>query len=320
VSPAPTSDLAAVIVGCGRIAGGFNEASEAQALTHAVSYRRLGIPIAGCCDVDPERARAFAERWGVERHGIRLEDVVGTEPVIVSVCTPPEAQPGLFASIVAFPNVRAVLLEKPLGATFAAARDIDRQARAWGRPVLVNYFRAFTSFYRDLDRRLRDKSWGETRHVIVHHAGTLQSHASHALERLVSAFGSITSLGRLAGAAHSFEVSFAGGPRAIFVALSGLDYSVFEIEVFCERARLRVVDSERRVELFAAAPDPAFPGYRGLEAAPSDLPEITHEMIEAVEAAVSAARAGRDESDVLSRAVEVARALDAAGGVTLSGS
>src|SRR5207344_3228092 len=126
-----------------------------QVLTHALAYRRLGIPIVGCCDRDPARAQAFAQRWGVARHGPRVEDVLGETPTIVSVCTPPSAQPEILRALTAHPAVRTILLEKPLGATLAAAEDMSRQADAWGRPVLMNYFRAFTAFYRDLEEQLR---------------------------------------------------------------------------------------------------------------------------------------------------------------------
>ena len=311
-------------MGCGRIAGGFNEHSEAQVLTHALAYRRLGIPIAGCCDRDPERARAFAQRWGIARHGLSVPDVIGDSPVVVSVCTPPTAQPEILRALTAQPSVRAALLEKPLGATLAAAEDLAGQADAWGRPVLVNYFRAFTAFYRDLEGQLRDSRWGAVRGVTVHYKGTLASHVSHALERLIASFGAPVRVRRLAGddAAPLFEATFPQGARALFVPLPDVAYSVFELDFFGEKGRLRVVDSERRVELSAARPDADYAGYSVLEAVSSDAPALTFEMTGAVEAAVEAARRGRDASGIRQRAVEVARALEGAAGprARLSGS
>jgi predicted dehydrogenase len=327
VSDAPSPDpagLAAVIVGCGRIAGGFNEHSEAQVLTHALAYRRLGIPMAGCCDRDPARARAFAQRWGIARHGVRAEDVIGDAPVVVSVCTPPSAQPEILRALMAHPSVRAVLLEKPLGATLAAAEELSRQAEAWGRPVLVNYFRAFTAFYRDLEGQLRGPRWGAVRSVTAHYKGTLASHVSHALERLIASFGAPASVRRLAGDDDTplFEATFREGVRALFVPLPDVSYSVFELDFFCAKGRLRVVDSERRAEFSLARPDADYAGYSVLEAVSPDTPGMTFEMTGAVEAAVEAARRGRDASGIRLRAVEVARALEGAAGprARLSGS
>ena len=81
--------LSAFIVGCGRIAGGFNDADESRVLTHAVALRRLGVPIAGCCDVEPDRAARFAARWQVAYHGGNLPDLLAAaRPDLVAVCTP----------------------------------------------------------------------------------------------------------------------------------------------------------------------------------------------------------------------------------------
>jgi predicted dehydrogenase len=299
----------AVVVGCGRIAGGFNETSEALALTHAVAYGRLGIAVAACCDVDPARARAFAARWGVPRHGVRLEDVMPRGPAVVSVCTPPSAQAGILQTIVASASVRAVLLEKPLGATLADATGLAGRAREWGRPVLVNYFRAFTAFYQEIEAQIRQGRWGAPRDATVHYTGTFDSHAGHALERLVALFGppvDVAGIGA-AAAAPLFEARFAGGLRALFVPLPRLPYSVFELELFFEEGRLRIVDSERRVEAFTARPDGQFAGYSALEGVAAPGPEITYEMVGSVEATVNAARSGRDDSGMLARALEVAR-------------
>ena len=45
--------------------------------------------------------------------------------------------------------------------------------------------------------------------------------------------------------------------------LPDVAYSVFELDFFGEKGRLRVVDSERRVELFAARPDADLRGLLG---------------------------------------------------------
>jgi len=57
----------ALIVGCGRIAGGFNDADESAVLTHALAYRRLGVTLAGCCDRDPARAARLGRLGSPEK-------------------------------------------------------------------------------------------------------------------------------------------------------------------------------------------------------------------------------------------------------------
>lgn len=306
--------IAAVVVGCGRIAGGFNDRDEAHVLTHAAAYRRLGVPLAGCCDLDPARARAFASRWGAARHGERVEDVlVGEGPLVASVCTPAAAQLETLRVLVRDARLRAVLLEKPLGASLAEAEVLAGLADAWGRPVLVNYFRAYTPFYVALDGLLRDAAWGALSRVVVTYSGTLESHVSHALERLIAGLGAPTAVVRhgVASPAPHFSAVFEAGPEAVFVPVPGLEHALFELDFLFARGRLRVVDSERRAEAFAAGADALFPGYATLTPTAPLPSQPSHELTAAVRALLQAARSGRDPARGLARALAVARVLAA---------
>ncbi len=308
----PEVSPAALIVGCGRIAGGFNQRDETLALTHAASYRRLGIPIAACCDSDPARARAFAQRWGVPRHGSKLDDLIGEQPLLLSVCTPAESQADVLGAAMAHQNVVAALVEKPCGGSLLQTTEIERQAAAWRRPVLVNYFRAFTPFYQAFAERVNADAWGVLRRATIHYGGTLESHACHALERLIFSFGAPKASESLTGdpAAPLVRLSFEAGAEALLVPARGPGYSIFEMDHFFARGRVRIVDGERRVELFEAGDDPDFPGYRSLRPADPKLPPLSHELHESVAALVTAARSGRDDSGTLARAVAVARVVD----------
>jgi predicted dehydrogenase len=183
----------------------------------------------------------------------------------------------------------------------------------WRRPVLVNYFRAFTPFYQAFAESVKADTWGALRRATIHYGGTLESHGCHALERLIFSFGAPTASESLAGdaAAPLLRLSFEAGAEALLVPARGPSYSVFEIDHFFERGRVRIVDGERRVELFEAGADADFPGYRSLRPADAKLPPLSHELHGSVAALVAAARRGRDDSGTLSRAVAVARVVHA---------
>ena len=98
-----------VIVGCGRIAGGFNEDDETQVLTHVVAYRRAGADVVGCVDADVGVARAFARRWGIARASADLDQMLrDTGPEVASLCTPPEVRVDPLRVLLEAPSVRAV--------------------------------------------------------------------------------------------------------------------------------------------------------------------------------------------------------------------
>ena len=87
-----TTPLSVLIVGCGRIAGGFDEkrSTEEHALSHAGAYsKRSDVVLAACVDPDIEIAERFAERWSVSEAYSGCEEIpAGREFDIVSICTP----------------------------------------------------------------------------------------------------------------------------------------------------------------------------------------------------------------------------------------
>src|SRR5262245_11204969 len=123
-SPSMTPDMRVVIVGCGRIAGGYNDRG-GPVITHAAAYRQRGAALVGCCDTDSERAQRFAQRWRVQASGGDLKTILErTEPHVVSVCTPPEGRTTILETVLATRSVRAVLVEKPIAAKASEAEQV----------------------------------------------------------------------------------------------------------------------------------------------------------------------------------------------------
>jgi hypothetical protein len=308
-----------VIVGCGRIAGGFNESREDKVLTHALAYQRLGAELAGCCDRDVRKAEGFARRWSIPVYGDQLEEILEkARPDVVSVCTPPRGRLPIVQTLARATGVRAILSEKPLAESAEEAGAIVRCATDARRAMLVNYFRAFDPCYAWLSRLAESPELGEWREAVVRYYGAARENASHMLERLLAMFGEAVDAQRLAGTdvAPLFTVGFRRtSGRALFLPTDGCAYSPLELDLLFSRGRLRVIDSERRVEQFVSRPDPEFDGYNNLVRAGDPVGEqVTHEgTLYAVEAALSAARTGSYPNESLQRAVDVTRILEQVG-------
>jgi hypothetical protein len=311
--------LSAFIVGCGRIAGGFNDADESRVLTHAVALRRLGVPIAGCCDVEPDRAARFAARWQVAYHGGNLPDLLAAaRPDLVAVCTPAPVRWPVLETVFACPSVRSLLIEKPLAVTGAEAHRIAEAARESGRVVLVDYFRAFDPFYRRLEAEIRQGwragGWSAT----ARYYGRATETASHWIERVLACFGPASGARRFGGDAASplFVLDWAQG-SVVFVPATGCAYSPFELDLCFRDRRVRVLDSEERVEHFVSGPDPHYAGYCRLVPEPlwPGLVPSPESLGCAMEAAVAAA-AGEPVPwrELLARSVRVVEICEQIGG------
>jgi len=101
-----------VIVGAGAIAG-----------AHAAALAEQGgrAQVVAAVDLDPDRARRFAHRWGIPRTATDLKEVLaGGEVDLVHICTPPHTHPRLAQQCLTAGV--PVLLEKPPAISL---RDLD---------------------------------------------------------------------------------------------------------------------------------------------------------------------------------------------------
>lgn len=273
--------MRAFIVGCGRIAGGYNRDDRSRVLTHVVAYRHFGVQVVGCCDVDAAAARRFAEEWSIEHSGTELEALLRqTAPDIVSDCTPPAGRLAVVETSRQQPSVRAMVIEKPLGETGADARAVAGALAASGIRAVVNYFRAFDPFYRGLAGEVRRAPRGRLVAASSLYYGSALTNASHLMERILAMMGAPTAARRLGGSdeAPLFELSFEDDAIATFIPAPAVTYSPLEMDLFFERGRTRVLDGEHRVERFDRVPDPLFPGYWTLTPAPQDGPILAPEV------------------------------------------
>lgn len=100
---------AAAVIGCGDVS-----------VVHLQAIENLaGIDLVGVCDIDPARAAAAAERYGVPAFAGHQQLLEATRPEVVHVCTPhhqhvPVAIDCLDAGV-------SVLVEKPVAHTVAEA-------------------------------------------------------------------------------------------------------------------------------------------------------------------------------------------------------
>src|SRR5579883_2087507 len=97
--------LAFGLVGCGTIAP-----------THADALRSLPqAALVACCDIDLEKARAFAERYGIPPEHVHssLDSLLADESVqAVTVCTPSGLHADMGVSVLR--SGRPVMVEKPM--------------------------------------------------------------------------------------------------------------------------------------------------------------------------------------------------------------
>jgi predicted dehydrogenase len=124
--PAPSRPRPIVGIGAGGI---VNDA-------HLPAYAIGKLPVAGLFDVDLERSRRTASRFGIERAFASLEEALAVEGAIFDVALPPQE---LSRMVERLPEGSAALLQKPMGLDLAEATTIRDTCRRKRITAAVNF-------------------------------------------------------------------------------------------------------------------------------------------------------------------------------------
>lgn len=220
----------AAILGCGPRANG-----------HAEAYGLVkGARLVACCDLDPARLAAFADRHGVPGRYADLDTMLAAErPDLVHVVTKPNLRVPILTHL-AEAGVPAVLVEKPAcvgGSDWRALRRLaSESATRFAVNLQLRHHPLVLEFLADVD----SGALGDVRFVDASAGLPVAGQGVHVLD-LMFAFAGYSAVERVVGVASGYDdidgthpsprtmtavVTFANGVRGVMQAGEG--YPVFE--------------------------------------------------------------------------------------------
>ena len=274
-SIAVSETLDVLIVGCGRIAGGFDESGDGPVRSHAGAYRAHGgFRLAACVDPDAERRVAFMAAWGVAAGYATLAEALGdgVRFDVASLCTPTSDHAAALEALLAA-RPRAVLCEKPVTDDLAATRRLVAGFAAAGVPLAVNHLRRFDARVRALRDELAAGDWGAVRNLVgLYNKGVLNN-GSHLVDLIHLLFGPLEPVAVVAARHDGFPgdptvdavLRLHDGTPVHLVGADARDYAVFDLSIVAEAGLLALFDSGFRLVTRRTRPSPRFAGYRDLE-------------------------------------------------------
>ncbi|WP_159884885.1 Gfo/Idh/MocA family protein [Paenibacillus puerhi] len=150
------------IIGCGSIANS----------AHLPAYRKHGLPIAACCDVSEQAAKATAEKFGIPFWTTDVRELLQQEEVgIIDLAIHPEPRLGVLRQIAEAP--RPVLCQKPLALDLQHARELAREADRLGIVLGVNQQARWAPAHKALKTVLEQDLIGHV-YSIHHHMRAFQ--------------------------------------------------------------------------------------------------------------------------------------------------
>ncbi len=277
-----------LIVGCGRIAGGFDEHRDPTlfALTHAGAYsKRDDVKVVACVDPNLELVKAFAQRWNIPAMYSSLAEIPPTEQFdIISVCVPTAFHEETICQVLEF-SPRALFIEKPISMSAANSTELMSRCKDKGISVLVNYSRRWDMQVNTFFDELRSGKYGELRSVVAIYNKGIRNNGSHIIDLLLNLFGTLQPIWsevRLGSSAHETTAhettahetvldpdinAILRGPNQESIHLvctDSTDFSQFELQILTSDAELRMLDGGARWSVRKKQASPEFSGYSRL--------------------------------------------------------
>lgn len=264
-----------LVIGCGNIAGGFDEqrAQELPPVTHAGGFsRHPRCFVRACVEPDEGRRLAFSNRWGVPLCFASVSEAVAHGPFdIVSICSPTALHPEHLAAALSC-SPRLVFCEKPLAPTLGQAQSMVQACQAAGVRLAVNHSRRWAPDVRRIAHDLRAGRWGCVRSVVgIYNKGILNN-GSHLIDLLHMLVGPM----RLLCAGAPVHDHFSDDPSVPAMLISddsvpvhlsishAHDCSWFELQIVTERGLVAMEDGGLSWRMRGIEVSQDFKGYRTL--------------------------------------------------------
>ncbi len=256
-----------LIIGAGKIAGGFDTPGSDVFLTHAHAYQKHeAFNLLGFYDVDFSKAKEMAQKWSVSF----FENLKGINADIISVCTPDEVHLSSLKEALKL-NPKLIFLEKPLSKDLKDSKEILEISK--NIPVLVNYSRRFIPEFQDLSINIKKGAFGEYFAGNGFYGKGFIHNGSHMIDLLHLLVGKTFKMDVIDGFIDFYSddstktaiLSFQSDKKFFMQGVDCNNFTIFELDLIFEKARIRILDSGLKIEIYNIIEDTIFKGYRKLE-------------------------------------------------------
>lgn len=262
-----TGDMKRVaIVGCGNIAWeADDDVKKRHIYTHAKAITVLEqLELSACCDIDENRLKTFAERWGVPGRYRDLQEMLRKEQInILVVATPTKTHYENVLSALSS-NVKAIFCEKPLTFDFAEGIELVKKAKESNKLLVVNYMRRWDKFYAECNDVLESGELGRIETIVAYVDTALYMNSSHMVDMLLYFGGDVFSCVGYIDRINETRIVHGGkdfGGVALFKHKNGIISFIkatgesrrnhfFELDIQCTKGRLRILDDDTRYEVY----------------------------------------------------------------------
>jgi predicted dehydrogenase len=259
-----------LIVGAGKIGAFFDSPQSDAVLTHAHAFKKHpNFQLVGFVDVDHARAREAAQVWGCRAFS-DLDDAFRMHAAIdVVVIATPDTNHSAYVRALFSRSVRLAFVEKPLTNSISDAQALAHECRTHRLPALVNYSRRFVTEFNTLKEEIAAGTFGKFLSGTGYYGKGILHNGSHMINLLRFLIGEVVDFERIDSIADyqgndesvSAVLRFSDGAPFVLQIIDSRVVTVFELDLFFSKRRIRVKDSGFTIEESRVGGCSRFKGY-----------------------------------------------------------
>jgi predicted dehydrogenase len=289
------NQLRVLVVGCGNIAGGFDQGRSPSDLpyTHAGAYVRDGrFNLAAVVEPDDKRRSEFMATWAVGDGFSSIDEAVssGSRFDVISICSPTDCHAhDLEMALRLKPNM--IFCEKPVTTSVEETQRLVTECCQLHVQLAVNYTRRWDPEISKLQADMQAGRWGRLRSVVGYYNKGILNNGSHLLDLLHLLVGPIEII-KTGKPIYDFFPNdptipvMLEGNQGVPVQLAcghAEDFAIFELQLIFAQAVLIMEEGGMFWRERHVVDSKTFKGYRVLEEGARRAGEYPGAMLRAVD-------------------------------------
>ncbi len=304
VASGDLNHLRVLMVGCGNIAGGFDQARPPGDLpfTHAGAYIRDGrFNITVCVEPDDTRRAGFMAAWGVPIGFRSVDEILDScyQFDVISICSPTSCH-AHDLEIALRLKPKLIFCEKPFTVLLADTERLVEECRKSNIFLGVNHTRRWDRDIVKLQADMQAGQWGQLRSVVGYYNKGIFNNGSHMLDLLHLLVGGM-SIVKVGKPVHDFFPKDPAVPvwlesnQGVPVHLAcghAEDYAIFELQLIFSNGVVTMEEGGMYWRERRAIASTTFKGYRRLEEGVRREGEYPRAMLQVVDNIYRAVKQG----------------------------
>jgi len=250
----------AAVIGCGMIAGAYEDLDSPVIYSHGKAYFKNGfIEDIAFMDKHPERSGLLAQKYrGVAYNGIH-ELLHDFKPDCISVCVPDDHHFTVLKSVIDnSKSIKIIFAEKPVCSTREELKVLKNLERSTGIRIIVNHSRRFDSAHQRIKSLIQGGTLGKFIRGDVDYYGGWSHLGVHIVDILQYFFDDVILLKKMEYVCESKypkdpTLNVDSALASVPLRMTGIDekfYQILDINLKFEKGQIRIEDFGKDIRIF----------------------------------------------------------------------